>query len=148
MPNKPKPITELFNPATNLGRLNQHIHQIKQLEKSLRRLLPPSIAEDYTWSIGNFRDRHLTLFVENPGQASKLRFQQQLFLEKAQTLLTNIEKISIKVSYQGVEKEKIERPKRTLSSEAAESISESAKHINDDELRAALLRLSQHSKKK
>ena len=147
LPNKPKPIAEVFTSASNLGRLNQHINQIKQFEDRLRKILPSPVSEDYSWSVGNFRDRHLTLFVKNPGQASKLRFQQLIFLEKIQSILPDIETISIKVLYQGEEIKSDIKEKRNLSLEAAESISESAKHISDGELRAALQRLSQQTGK-
>ena len=134
MPNKPKPITEMFDPASNLGRLKRHINQIKRFEERLRQLLPAPQDEDYSWCVGNFRDRHLTILVENPGQASRLRFQQQLFLEKAQSIQADIETISTKVNYKGKERKEPARVGRKLSA--------SAEHINDDELRAVLQRLS------
>lgn len=142
MPNKPKPITEMFDPASNLGRLKRHINQIKRFEERLRQLLPAPQDEDYSWCVGNFRDRHLTILVENPGQASRLRFQQQLFLEKAQSIQADIETISTKVNYKGKECKEPARVGRKLSSAAAEGIFASAEHINDSELRAVLQRLS------
>ena len=145
MPNKPKPIAEMLNPASNLGRLKRHVGQIKRLEKELRRRLPSPLGEDYSWSVGNFRDRHLTLFTENPGQASRLRFMQQQFLENVQSIQSGIETISIKVIYQGAEREEPKKPSRKLSQEAAENISASAEHIKDSELKAVLQRLSQHA---
>ncbi|NOR52217.1 MAG: DUF721 domain-containing protein [Gammaproteobacteria bacterium] len=144
MPNKPKPITEMFSPTSNLGQLKHHISQIKQLEERLRKLLPFPLNEDYSWYVGNFRDRHLTLFTESPGQASKLRFQQRLFLEMIRSIQTDIDSLSIKVIYRGKEHKKAEKVTRKLSQEAAESISTSAEYINDSELRAALQRLSRH----
>lgn len=142
LPNKPKPISEMFDPASNIGRLKRHINQIKQFEERLRQLLPSPQDKDYSWCVGNFRDQHLTILVETPGQAARLRFQQQLFLEKAQTIQNDIESISTKVNYKGNEREEPVRVGRKLSSKAAESISASAEHIDDDELRAALQRLS------
>ena len=143
MPNKPKTITEMFEPNSNLGRLKQHIHQTKQLEQRLRKQLTPPLSGDYSWSIGNFRDRHLTIIVQNSGQASRLRFQQQIFLENAQSIQIDIESLSIKVRYQGKERKEPAKIQRKLSSKAAESIVASAEHISDSDLRAALQRLGQ-----
>lgn len=142
LPNKPKPIAEMLDPASNLGRLKRHISQIRRFEERLRRLLPSPQDKDYSWCVGNFRERHLTILVETPGQASRLRFQQQLFLEKAQSIQTDIETISTKVNYKGNERKEPAKVGRKLSSKAAESIATSAEHINDDELRAVLQRLS------
>lgn len=146
LPNKPKPITEMLDPASNIGRLKRHINQIRRFEERLRRLLPSPQDEDYSWCVGNFRDRHLTILVETPGQASRLRFQQQLFLEKAQSIQTDIESVSTKVNYKGKERREPAKVGRKLSSKAAESISASAEHINDDELRAVLQRLSKRGR--
>lgn len=149
MPNKPQPIVDMLGSTSKLGRLKQHIGQIKQFEEQLRKLLPDPLGKDYSWSVGNFRDQHLTLFTENSGQASRLRFQQQLILDKAQTVQTDIASISIKVSYSGVEQDNaIKRERRVLSSDVADAISASAEHINDEELKQALQRLSQHGKKR
>jgi len=143
LPNKPKTFSKIFSATPNLGRLNQHINQIKQFEERLRKLLPTPIAEDYSWSVGNFRDRHLTLFTTNPGQASRLRFQQTQFLEGARSILSDIETLSIRMSYQGKITEEGEKVKRRLSLKAAEEISAFAEHIDDSELKVALKRLSQ-----
>jgi len=146
--NKPKLISKIFSAASNLGQLNHHINRIRELEKSLRLHLPTHMAEDYDWSVGNFRDQHLTLFVTNPGEASKLRFQQQMLLEKARLKFPQIETISIKVVYQGKVPEERVKIGRKLSSEAAAGIAEFAEHVDDQALKIALKRLSQHGQDK
>lgn len=149
LPNKPQPIVDMLGSTSKLGRLKQHIGQIKQFEEKFRQLLPTPLSKDYSWNVGNFRDQHLTLFTENSGQATKLRFQQQLLLDNARLVQADVETISIKVVYAGIEqKNVVKNITRTLSLDAAEAISASAEHIGDEELKVALQRLSKHGKKK
>lgn len=136
----------MLDPTSNLGRLKRHITQIKQFEKALRKLLPASQAIDYSWCVANFHDCRLTIFVESPEQASRLRFQQVLLLKKAQSIQANIENISIKVGYKGKGHVEAENRGRTLSTAAAESIVDAAQHITDETLKTALIRLSQRGK--
>ncbi len=147
LPNKPQPINKILGSAPKLGRLWQKISKIKQLEERLRKLLPAPLNADHRWRVGNYRDQHLTLLTENSGEATRLRFHQRQFLEKARHIQVDIETISIKVLYVGVEPEApVESAKRTLSAEAAGKISAAAEHIGDEALRASLLRLSRHGK--
>jgi hypothetical protein len=145
LPNKPKTISKILSATANFGRLNHHINQIRQFEERLRKLLPAPVDEDYNWSVGNYRDQHLTLFAENQGLATRLRFQQQLFLESSRAVMPEIQTISIKILYQGLIKDESNKRGRSLSLEAARGIADFAEHIDDSELKAALQRLSKRA---
>ncbi|MBM7061625.1 DUF721 domain-containing protein [Pseudomonas sp. UL073] len=126
------------------GLLNQ-AERLDHLQRLVDSQLQPAAREHC--KVASWRDGGLLLIITDGHWATRLRYQQRRLLRQLQTFreFAELNRILFKVQPpQGPSA----RQGRTvsLSDTAADSIRESAEHISDPRLRAALERLASHRK--
>jgi len=129
-----------------MQRLLSQAKHIDQWNKRIQRILPGPIAAHC--QVTNVTEDKLVIQVNSPAWASKLR----LFIPKLEkTIIVNgLQSVELKVAipapaYNAIKE--IPTPRSPLSSEASNTIIQTAETINDKNLREALLRLAAQSNK-
>lgn len=144
---KPRTINTLLEGADSvLQRAIQRASQLNQLNRAVKSLLPVELADHCR--VANLRDNCLIIHVDANVWATRLRYQTPELLKALheQLKLNQARKIEIKVTPSFPSSVKTNR-RATLSSDAAATITASAKHITHPALRTALERLAKHGKK-
>lgn len=123
------------------SRITEKKQLLEKLNQTILPLLPESCRSHITAS--NFNNQILTLIVDSPVWAARLRTQYKTI---AKTLMNqlNLEVKSVKIKFQQPVKIKTKASKHlpSISSKSAELIRQTANDIDDEELRTTLLSLS------
>lgn len=137
----------LHQPSASIERLLQHGRYLDYLSKRLLTYLPDEFSKKV--SVLGFTtkgDKHILIVsVVSAAWASKLRFYLPALKRSlcTEAQFSHIQSIRLRVTSIDVDK----NPKINnviYSNRSAEIIETSAQHINDKDLKAALIRLSQH----
>jgi len=114
--------------------------KISGLQKTLHDKIGPPLSEHLT--VANFNNQSLTIHTDSPAWASRLRFSIPVILDAVRHIrgLENLHSIRIKVALADNTKKTTAR-KLSLSDETIQLIKNTAQSTNDNNLRAALLRL-------
>ena len=128
--------------------LNSKITEKSLLLKKLNAVILPLLPDACHSHIKatNYSNQELVLIVDSPVWAARLRTQHKSITTSLQNEL-NFPVTSFKIKFHQPEKKKLKaktKPAR-LSSDSAALINQTAKTIEDEELKAALLRLSKNA---
>ncbi len=142
--------TILENPSQRLAEITRHVHYLQQFEADLRALLPVDLAASPYWHLANVQAGFITLQVNHPSWATRMRLYQQRVLQSAQEIDPTLIKITIRnlpATALTVELPALPTPKRTLSASSAEALCQFADTLSDDDrLKATLYRLASYAK--
>lgn len=142
--NKPASITEILKQSTDsCSVLLSKISQIHELQNKLRNHVGRPLSEHL--NVANYSDDSLTLHTDSPAWASRLRFKIQTILEYARTEcgLENLKSVRVKVVLMNPNIDRT-RPAPRVSKQTANLIEDTAKSIDDQDLKSALIKLSKH----
>ena len=142
---KPKALTELLHltdfPAEGILQRGQFLHR-------LGRLLATLLNDNFNLhcKVGNVRDGILIIYCDSTAWAVRLRYQAPSLLKELQRRngLSALQQIEVRILPAQQNEKTYQRA--TLSSDAHHCLQACADSVNDDGLRAALLRLATHHK--
>ena len=142
---KPISVSRLFSGGV-LPELLEHGRLLARLNRILAKALPPPL--DAHCQVLNLRGQTLTLGVDGPLWASRLRYQTRTLLQQ----LAQVESVTVCTIQVMIlpEKGKQEgKPKRNsrLSFDNARLLQQTANGLKDERLRAALLRVASRGEK-
>jgi len=142
MPRVPKSIKStrqiLNGPNHILHSLYAQSEELLSIESIVKRYV------DQDFSIASLKNNELTLYVAKGTIATRVRYRQRNIIASLRRAGIDINALKIKVQPQFKARQP-EPTHRTLSPENAALLAESAEHIEDAALRAALVRLSKRS---
>jgi len=118
---------------------------IDRLNSAILPLLPANCRNHVTAS--NFSNNTLTLIADSPVWAARLRMQQKQIISTIKQQL-NLPINSINFRFQQPETVKVREKKAapSLSQQSSKIIEQTADSVDNEALKAALLRLAQHVK--
>jgi len=125
--------------------LNSRITEKEQLLEKLNQTILPLLPENCRphISTSNYSDQVLTIIVDSPVWAARLRTQHKNISSALMDQLDlQVKAVKIKFQQPVITKPKAKKPCPTLSLEAAKLIRQTASSIDDEELKATLLKLS------
>ena len=139
-----QPITQLLSKSGDVGKLMRLSRLIDQAQQHLRAHLPEEMREHIF--VGGFSNGRLTLISGQASWLTWLRYEQPQLMTLLHQLpgFEGVTGFTLKVR----PVRPIESPKRytrTLSQEAANTLSECAKDTDDPALKGALERLASHA---
>ncbi|MCW8930042.1 MAG: DUF721 domain-containing protein [Gammaproteobacteria bacterium] len=150
----------LQQPSTNIERLLQHSRYLEYLSKRLLTYLPAEFSEkisvlgfssykESTSHTKKEKQQSLIITTVSAAWASKLRFYIPTLKRSltAEPQFSQLKKIIIKVASPNASIDK-EKKMPLYSQNSADIIQDSAQHIDNNDLKKALMRLSQHVGKK
>lgn len=133
---------------SQVAALITHANYLSKLSQVVQALLPMPLSEHVY--VANFQQHILTLVTDNPVWASRLRYSIPELRHKLKSHASfpgKIDEIVVKVSpdFKPLDKSSTSRGStRTVDSA---SISTLAEHVDDSNLKQALLRLASHTQK-
>ena len=142
---KPVSISRLFSGGA-LPLLLEHSRLLAQLNRILARALPAPL--DAHCQVLNLHRHTLTLAVDNPLWAARLRYQTRTLLQQlAQVESVTVRTIQIKILPAPGQKQKKPNRNSRLSADNARLLRQTANSLVDERLRAALLRVASRGEK-
>jgi hypothetical protein len=142
---KPVSVSKLFSGGI-LPQLLEHGRVLTQLNRILSRTLPPPLADHC--QVLNLRQHTLTLGVDGPLWASRLRYQTRTLLQQlAQVESVTVHTIQVKIRPEPGPKNKKPCRNSRLSADNARLLQQTANTLGDERLRAALLRVASRGEK-
>lgn len=140
---QPIPLKKIIHSGNqNLRRLTGSIHQIKQLNKRLARILPANTCQHC--QISSVSEDSLIVHCESAAWATRIRFEQAKIIKTFKDL--GIKSISIHI-HQAKAPHEPTKSVKNLSSKAAESLTQLAEGTTDHKLKSALQRLAKRANK-
>lgn len=139
-----QPITQLLSKTGDVGQLMRQSRLIDQAQRHLRAHLPEEMREHIF--VGGFRDGRLTLISGQASWLTWLRYEQRHLLTLLHQLpgFEGVSSFALKVRpVRPVASP--QRYTRTLSSEAAATLTECANDTDNPTLKNALERLASHA---
>lgn len=124
-----------------LKSLHAHVRELVKLGDQLQALVPG----DYT--VASLEDGELHLITPSAGLATRLRYHQKRIIASMPRQL-EVDKIKISVRPGLFQTKSHETVNRQLSPESAHHLASTAKYIEDDALRKALIDLSTRTNNK
>ncbi len=122
--------------------------ELQRLTRLLQKALDPSLAPHCR--VGSFAPPQLTIVVDSPAWASRLRFQGKTLLRQLiqkYKEFNGISRIEVKIYPVRLPRRESLPLRRRISPAAAEGITQMAHSINDPGLKQALLRLASRANK-
>ena len=138
----------LLGKKGEVARLVTQGRELQQLTRLLHKVLDPSLATHCR--VGRFAPPQLTVVVDSPAWASRLRFQSNGLIRQLNKKFKEFNGISsIETKIYPVRLPRRESPviRRQISPAAAESLTQMANSIDDPGLKRALLRLASRANK-
>ena len=140
-----KPLHTLLRSRRVLAQLGSKLAQQDSFLRRVRDLLEPPLAHHCTGAI--LHGAVLTLLVESPVWASRLRYLAPQLHKQLSRQGIALQRINIKIALQGHTPAQRKHPRaRPLSLQNAQLLQSTAEGMSDDKLKAALLRLSRHTR--
>ncbi|MDJ0806476.1 MAG: DciA family protein [Gammaproteobacteria bacterium] len=147
---KSEPISQMKSFKMMLGTtqpmasLKDNLGKQQSLLKRIRVLLPKPVDEHCIWSLQKNRD--LFLWADSPAWASRIRYFSAKLIQKLCQEGLDVRYVRVKVALTGRQHPQSKRPRRAtpLSSANMRLLNAVAESVDDDALRSALMRLSQH----
>ncbi|MCP3848658.1 MAG: DUF721 domain-containing protein [Gammaproteobacteria bacterium] len=151
----------LRQPSSSIDRLLQHTRYLDYISKRVLTYLPEEFAENISVLSFSFKknnkcgknatssqQQNLVIATTSAAWASKLRFYTPTLKRSlsSEPQFNQLGKIIIKVASSNVNTEK-EENMPLYSQNSSDIIKNGAQHIENDELKDALMRLAQHVKK-
>lgn len=137
----------LQQPTAGIERLIQHGRYLEYLSKRVLTYLPTEFAEKISVLGFSNKDNQQTLVIAaaSPAWASKLRFYTPTLKRSlcSEPKFSQLQKIVIKVAFSNTST-KIKENNLIYSQNSAKIIEMNAQHIEDEGLRASLMRLSRN----
>lgn len=125
------------------NRLLHKARQLQRLQSRLQSLLPAELAAHV--QIANLRGTQLVLTADGSAWASRLRYLSADLLRQLQTAGWSCQHIDVKVASRFAPPSNPKKP-RSISATARHLLQQTAQHIDDPELAAALARLARHKR--
>ncbi len=141
-----KSIQKLISSQTNLASLGEQLSRQASLMQQVKSYLSPPLDTQIQAAV--LKDQTLSLFVNSPAWASRLRYlAPQLIrqLKQSGMIVNAVRARIIPASGSAAKGRQLHRP--VLSEESAESLRRTAESLEAGALRESMLRLSRHSKK-
>ena len=138
----------LLGKKGEVARLVTQGRELQQLTRLLHKVLDPSLAPHCR--VGRFAPPQLTVVVDSPAWASRLRFQSNGLIRQLNKKFKEFNGISsIETKIYPVRLPRRESPviRRQISPAAAESLTQMANSIEEPSLKRALLRLASRTNK-
>jgi hypothetical protein len=132
-----------------LERLLERAQLLADLNRRLRRHLPPALADHV--SVANVRDGVLVLQTSSAEWRTRVHFLAPRLIEalRAESAVPSVTEIRIRVRPAAVQQAIVRGPGPKLSPSAARAIESTARSVGDDALRRSLARLAKrHSRAK
>lgn len=142
MPRVPKSIKSTRQILNGPNHILHSLYAQSQELLSIESIVKTYVDQDF--SIASLKNNELTLFVAKGTIATRVRYRQRNIIASLRRAGIDINTLKIKVQPQFKARQP-EQVQRTLTPENATHLAESAEHIEDAALRAALLRLSKRS---
>jgi len=144
---KPEPINELLSEGS-LGSLLTRSRFLQQLTRTVHPYLDPTLKNHC--QVANFRDNVLVLQVNTPARSTRLRYQVPELINALRQVpeLSGLRKIDIHIAPVDQVSTPVLNVRPSPSGQTISVINETANQLNDDGLKAALLRLSRNMNKK
>lgn len=147
-----RPISILNDQPNELGAMLAKASLLAKLQAAFSRLLEASLAKNC--QVANVTQTSLLVLVNNGTTATQLKFMTPELLQcfKNTPALSHLSELIVKVRppiapSQRLGQKEIHRPCLPLSPENAEHLKQTAEGIEDEKLKAALLRLAKNGKK-
>jgi hypothetical protein len=139
MPRKPKPIAALMRKSAPLERLRLELAHQARILRQLGADLPAELAPHLL--AARVKGSELLIYLDTPAWATRLRFLAPQVLRAARRVEPTVSSVAVRVSVmrQPAPSHHAIRP---ISPAAAAVIGEAGAQIEDEALRAALLRLA------
>ena len=137
-------LKKLLGNQTTLGQLREQLKAQESLTGEVRSLLPSPLNEQLRGAV--LKGRRLTLLVNSPAWASRLRYLAPQLMRQLRQKGLLIEQIVPRIlPEQG--KARVGRPARIplLSRQSADTLRQTAESLEPGPLREALRRLSRHT---
>ena len=131
--------------------INTRISEKSQLLARLDAVILPVLPENCQSHVhtANFEQGVLTLIADSPVWAARLKTQQRNILQHLTDKLgLKVESIRIRFSQPAVVKQQEPPKRRTLSTQASDTIKNCADSVDDEALKESLLELSKRSDNK
>ncbi len=145
MTNKLERIDAIYTKDNRLSQLSQRVQRLKQLNETLKSLLPPQFSEHCF--LANVNEHTLVIHTDNASYASLLRFQSPtLCKELSKHLPQIVNKLDVRVRPINDTSLNSEVNSITLPDNAAAALQQTADTIDEGPLKQALLRLAQRRK--
>jgi hypothetical protein len=142
---KPVSVSRLFSGGA-LPELLEHGRVLARLNRVLSRALPAPL--DAHCRVLNLRHHTLTLAVDDPLWASRLRYQTRTLLQQlAAVESVTVRTIQIRIQPQATPRQEKSRRNKPLSASNARLVRQTARSLKDERLRAALLRVASRGEK-
>ncbi|MGD8910295.1 MAG: DciA family protein [Chromatiales bacterium] len=136
-------ITKILHTQGSLTQLNRQLAQQQRLAERVRDLLPPPLNEQLLAAVLN--DRRLTLLVQSPVWASRLRYLAPQLLRQLRQQGLLVEQLHPRiVPAEGKTRKSTPRKASVLSPQNAKLLRQTAEALEAGPLREALLKLSRH----
>ncbi len=145
MNKKFQPLNNYLQNSVKFATIRAKLQQNQGLLQQIQRLLPAQLNEHCVGLVE--KPSQLILYADSSAWASRLRY----FTRELQTKLNNkqlyFNKISVKIAIDNrrVIKKSSGRKARLLSARNSDQLQKVADHTHDQDLRAALMRLSLHN---
>lgn len=140
-----KRLNEIINKEnTLLAKLFHKADVLQQLDTDITSLLPPTFAGKA--KVANISRREVIIHITTAALLTRLRLQQRQVMQKINQRFSwaQIEKVTIKVRPEKIQKEVLARPKPNRSEQIALEVEQAANHCSDTSLKASLKRLATH----
>jgi len=147
MTNKLERINAIYNKNSKLNQLSQRVQRIKQLNETLKSLLPPQFSEHCY--LANVNEHTLVVHTDNASYASLLRFQAPALCEALSKHLPQIvNKLDVRVRPKNNSSSNSEIKTITMTNDTAAALQQTADSLDEGPLKQALARLAQRSNHK
>jgi hypothetical protein len=144
MPRTPSPVSNYLSRGGSLPLIQRRLAEQERLLQLVRQLLPDPVGNHCLAAV--MRDGQLTLLSDSSAWASRLRFASNNLLQQLRQRGMKCSRAKVKIVIQGHQAgRRRPRPARQLSPENGKLLRTTAEHIEDRDLREALLRLSRHT---
>ncbi len=139
-PESVKKPTEILKGRGTIGRLYRHARELLALQERISNLVPGDVR------VAAFEDGTLHLVTPSSALATRLRYQQRRFIGALEFDGKPVSAVRVSVRPELAERYEPEPgPAPKMSAANASQIAETAKYIEDEALRAAIMRLSTRS---
>lgn len=137
-----RPSQILDRPTSTLHHLYAHSRELLQLQAIVRNLIPGEIF------VASCKDRTLHIITTSSALATRLRYRQRTLVSSLRRKASHWDIEDIRISVRPeirLEPRKTENPAIPPSPENARQLLSTAKYIEDEALRKALIRLSRRA---
>ncbi|WP_086480655.1 DciA family protein [Oceanospirillum sanctuarii] len=143
-----KRLNEIINKEnTLLAKLFHKADVLQQLDTDITSLLPTTFAGKA--KVANINRREVIIHITTAALLTRLRLQQRQVMQKINQRFSwaQIEKVTIKVRPEKIQKEALVRPKPNRSEQIALEVELAAEQCSDISLKESLSKLASHIRK-